>query len=63
MGVGLFYQVTSNRTKGDGFKSHQESFRLATRVVKPWNRLLGEMVSPSPERFKPHVDMVLRAMV
>ena len=71
MGVGLFCQITSDRTRGKSLKLHQERFRLdmrknifTARVVKHWNRLpreLGE--SPALEVFQKYTVAVLRDMV
>ncbi|KAK4813571.1 hypothetical protein QYF61_010496 [Mycteria americana] len=51
VGVGLFSQVTSDRTRGNGLKLHQG--RLPREVVE----------SPSLEVFKRRLDEVLRDMV
>ena len=71
VGVGLFSQAATKRTRGNGLKVHQGNYRLdirkkifTERVIKHWNRLPREVVeSPSLEVFKRHVDVAFRDLV
>ena len=65
MGAGLFSHITSNSTRGNDLKLHQEKFTLgikkcffSERVVRCWNGLPKEMAdSPSLEVLNKCLDV------
>ncbi|RMB98168.1 hypothetical protein DUI87_25649 [Hirundo rustica rustica] len=71
LGVGLFLQATTDRTRGHSLKLRQGRYRLdirkkffTERVKKYWNGLPGEVVeSPSLDVFKKRLHEALGVMV
>lgn len=69
--MNLFSQVSGNKTRGNGLKLYQRSFRLVIRkklfiqrIVKHWNRLHRKAVeSLSLKVVKGLLDVSLRDMV
>ena len=70
-GEGLLIRACSERTRGNGFKLKEGKFRLdirrkffTARVVRHWNRLLGDVVNVlSLEALKARLDGTLSNLV
>jgi len=70
-GDNLFSRACCDRTRGNGFKQKEGSFRLDTRkklftisMVKYWHRLPRELVDdPSLEIFKVRLDLAFSNLV
>ena len=66
--VGVFCQITSDRTRGKSLKLHQERFRLDMRkniftakVLKHWNQGAGGITSAGGVSIE--VDAILHGMI
>ncbi|KFP89808.1 hypothetical protein N311_04415, partial [Apaloderma vittatum] len=70
-GEGLFTRVSTDRTRGNGFKLKENRFRLdlrkkffSTRVARLWNKLPRDVVAaPSLEGFKAKLDGALSSLI
>ncbi|TRZ08141.1 hypothetical protein HGM15179_018968 [Zosterops borbonicus] len=70
LGIGLFLQAATHRTRGHNLKLRQGKYRLdirkkffTERVIKYWNSLPWEVVeSPSLDVFKRKLDVALDTM-
>jgi len=70
-GENIFSRACCDRTRSNGFKLREGRFGLdvrkkffTMRVVKPWNRLPGQVVeAPSLETFKARLDRALSNLV
>jgi len=70
-GENIYSRACCDRTRSDGFKLRESSIRLdrrktfyMIRVVKHWNRLLGEVVeAPTLGTFKVRLDRALSNLI